>query len=108
MFLALSSKHKVGTPDCDEARREAGKLYAQLGGGPRAAYVTTAAYAWFCNRDTHDRSLQPACQAAYESCEEHLRDPSKPWEMPGSGVLHDFAKNVRTHRSTENAPWLKF
>jgi len=100
---------KRSAPDWQDAQAETAKLFAELGGGARGAYIATAAYTSFLFRDSPDRAKQQAHRVAQESVEHHLRNPTAPWEPPTSGVVHEYATSEQNnpHNSLGNPLWLR-
>jgi hypothetical protein len=39
--------------------------------------------------------LRQHIEAAQQDCEEHLRNPTAPWQVPASEAVHDWAKGAR-------------
>jgi hypothetical protein len=100
---------KRSSPDWQEAQRECAKMFAQLGGGTRGAYIAATAYTWFLFRDNHDLEKRRQHRVAQESVEQHLRDPSVPWDAPTSGAVHEYAtaEANNPNSSLGNPLWLR-
>ncbi len=108
-FLHICGMVRVEAPDWQEAQRECAQLYADLGGGPEAGYISTTAYVWFVRREYHIVSERQRFQAARESVEKHLRDPGTPWQMPNSDAIHEYALAARGGGGSLGNPiWLQF
>ncbi len=104
-FLLVCGLPKRAPEDWQNAQRECARLHAHMGGGTRGAYVATTAYAWFCQRDTSNRSTRGQYQAAQEDVERHLRDPSAEWEPSTSGIIAEFASTAG--QNIGNPLWLR-
>src|SRR5579859_5795580 len=87
MYLLVCALPKRRPEDWQHAQRIFAELFARLGGGRRGAFIATAAYSWFCFRDSHDGIVRAAHQIAQDTVEGHLRNPSEARDI--------FAENIR-------------
>jgi peptidyl-prolyl cis-trans isomerase A (cyclophilin A) len=105
VFLLICGLPRVKPEDWEEARKEAARLHAHLGGGSRGAYIATTAYAWFCQRTNHNRGTRAQYQKAQEDVERHLNDPAAPWDVPVVGIIHEFATSAAENNG--NPIWMR-
>jgi hypothetical protein len=105
LYLLVCGMNKRATEDWQLARNMCAALYARLGGERRGAYIAVTAYSWFCLRDGADVTRRPAHQMAQEAVERHLRDPSKPLDIPENGSVVAYARGAAPQLG--NPVWLR-